>query len=257
VNPVPPLAILAAGEGYVAISKPAGRIVVPGRGRAAEEITVRQELERQVARPLLVVHRLDRDTSGVLLFATDGQAHRALSRAFERHQVVKHYWALLRGTLVGTGEVDVALVPIRGGLVRAARAGEPGGKPSRTSWRALERIGDFTVVDFRPATGRLHQIRAHAAALGHPLAVDPDYGGASRLTTADVIAAGPASASASASTSEAGHVETILERMSLHARSIKFPHPRGGQAVEVEAPLAADLARGIALLRRLCQPPAH
>ena len=144
-----------------------------------------------LGRDVFVVHRLDRGTSGVLLFAITPEAHRALSMAFERHQVDKRYWGLCRGTLLGAGEVDRALVPIRGGKVRAARPGESGGKPSVTAWRALERFGGeggegraaaaFTSVELRPRSGRLHQVRAHLAILGHPLAVDPDYGGAERL----------------------------------------------------------------------------
>ncbi len=229
----PVLTVLAEGDGFIAVSKPPGRIVVPGRSAAAAEVTVRQDLERQLGRALLVVHRLDRDTSGVLLFATDADAHRALSGAFARHEVVKHYWALVKGRLMGVGEIDLHLIPVRGGRVRAARPGESGGKPSRTWWRAQERIGDYTIVDFRPATGRLHQIRVHAAAVGHPLAVDPSYGGNETLTIANV---------------------RILGRVPLHARSIKFPHPSTGRAVVVEAPLTQDLLSAVELLRQLSEP---
>jgi RluA family pseudouridine synthase len=221
------LTLLARGEGFVAVAKPAGRLVVPGRGAAAAEITLRDELAEQLGQPVLVVHRLDRGTSGALLFATDTAAHRALSRAFERHRVVKRYWALVSGALYGSGEVDRPLVPIRGGRVRVGRNGEPGAKSSRTAWRALERLGPFTAAELRPASGRLHQIRAHVAALGHPLAVDPEYGGGTRL--------------------EAG--DAVVERLTLHALALRFPHPHTGAPVEVEAPLAEDLARAVAHLR--------
>ena len=103
---------------------------------------------------------------------------------------------------------------------------EPG-KASVTDWRALERLGGFTLVEFRPATGRLHQIRAHAAFLGHPLAVDGAYGGAASLTF-DALE---------------------LARVPLHAASLKFPDPDTGAAVLVEAPLPPDMERVVAHLR--------
>ena len=252
------LEVLAEGPGFVAIAKPPGRIVVPGRGRAERELTLRQEMEGQLGRPLWVVHRLDRGTSGVLLFATDAEAHRALSRAFEGRAVVKRYWALVHGSLLGSGEIDRPLVPIRGGFVRVGRPGESGGKASRTGWRALERLGAFTVVEFRPHTGRLHQIRAHAEALGCPLAVDPDYGGASHLTVADLrrpdgrLAGGQGDAEqgpVDAPGALPGGDEIVVARPTLHAWSIKFPHPQTGEPIIVEAEPSADLARAVAVLR--------
>jgi RluA family pseudouridine synthase len=243
--------ILYRDEALIAFAKPAGRIVIPGRGGAAGEPVLRDEAAAAAGGPVWVVHRLDRGTSGVLLFALDAQAHRALSLAFERHEVDKRYWSLCRGTLVGAGEVDRALVPVRRGRVRPARAGEPGGKPSRTRWRALERFGDegagegsraFTAVEWRPLTGRLHQVRAHAALLGHPLAVDPDYGGAAALRVAD-LAAGPSAAA------RPDAADVVLARVPLHAAAVAFAHPSHGARVEIEAPLPADLTRALALLR--------
>jgi RluA family pseudouridine synthase len=237
------ITVLAEGAGYLAVAKPAGRIVVPGRGSAANELTVRAQLEAELGRRLLVVHRLDRQTSGVLLLATDAEAHRALSRAFEHHAVVKRYWALVRGSLFGSGAVELPLAAIRGGNVRVLGANDAGGKPSHTAWRALERLGGYTAVEFRPRTGRLHQIRAHAAAMGHPLAVDPDYGGAAHLTVGDLAPAGRNDGAPSA--------EIVLARTTLHAWSIKFPDPASGESVVVEAPLPDDLSRVVALLRGL------
>jgi 23S rRNA-/tRNA-specific pseudouridylate synthase len=252
--------LLYHDDALVALAKPAGRIVVPGRGAAASERTLREDVAQELGRDVFVVHRLDRGTSGVLLFAITVEAHRALSVAFERHQVDKRYWGLCRGTLLGAGEVNRALVPIRGGKVRPARPGEAGGKASVTAWRALERFGGasgaesggaggggegsgasaFTSVELRPRSGRLHQVRAHLSVLGYPLAVDPDYGGAERLRMVDLDprASGPAAD------------EIVLDRVPLHAESLRFRHPTDARQIEIVAPLPPDLERIVAMLRR-------
>jgi 23S rRNA-/tRNA-specific pseudouridylate synthase len=258
-------------DALVALAKPAGRIVVPGRGAAASERTLREDVAEALGRDVFVVHRLDRGTSGVLLFAVTAEAHRALSMAFERHQIDKRYWGLCRGTLVGSGEVNRALVPIRGGRVRPARPGESGGKPSVTAWRAIERFGgsgqgvagveavagdgsgggggapSFTSVELRPRSGRLHQVRAHLSVLGHPLAVDPDYGGAERLTARDL----------DPRLEGAAGDEPVLSRVPLHAESLRFRHPTSGKPVELAAPLPPDLARVVALLRHEPSRPSN
>lgn len=247
------LDILYHDDALIALAKPAGRIVVPGRGgvgKDGRDRALRDELGDQLGRRLYVVHRLDRGTSGALLFALTPEAHRALSMAFERHQIDKRYWALCRGTMLGSGEITRALVPIRGGKVRPARqkgegegegAGE--GKPSVTSWRALERFAGYSAVEFRPRSGRLHQIRAHAASIGHPLAVDADYGGAERLLVRDLARAG------AAFSGHAGGDEVVVGRLTLHAALIRLRHPASGAVLEIVAPLAADLQRAVELLR--------
>ena len=234
------LQLLHRDDDLIAIAKPAGRIVIPGRGAAAAERSLREELAQLLGREPLVVHRLDRGTSGVLLFALTAPAHRALSLAFERHEVDKRYWALCRGTVLGAGEIDRALVPVRGGRVRLAREGERAGKPSRTRWRALERWPGYSAVELRPLSGRLHQVRAHAAALGHPLAVDPDYGGAPALRVRDLDPEAGARPDAD---------QVIVDRVTLHAAEIALRHPSTAAWLKIEAPLPPDLARAVALLR--------
>lgn len=234
--------VLYRDESLIAVAKPPGRLVIPGRGTAAAEPVLRDEVAAEVGAPVWIVHRLDRGTSGALLFALTAEAHRTLSLAFEHHQVEKRYWALCRGTMLGAGEVDRAIVPVRHGRVRVARAGEAG-KPSRSRWRALERFGAgpgaFTAVEWRPLTGRLHQVRVHAAVLGHPLAVDPHYGGADALRVRD-LPGGAARADAD---------EVVLARVPLHAAGLAFQHPTRATRVQIEAPLPADLAHAVALLR--------
>ena len=235
------LVFLYHDDALIALAKPPGRIVVPGRGAARDERCLRDDVAAEIGRAVFVVHRLDRGTSGVLLFARTVEAHRALSIAFERHQVDKRYWALCQGILLGAGVVDRPLVPIRGGKVRVARPDERGGKPSVTAWRALERFGGggeggggdaageaFTALELRPRSGRLHQVRAHLASIGHPLAVDPDYGGAEQLAVGE---------------------GTVLARVPLHAASLRLRHPTTGEPLEISAPLPEDLAHAVAALR--------
>jgi len=239
--------VLHQDEALVAVNKPPGRIVVPGRGAAAKERTLKEEIADRLGRPVYVVHRLDRDTSGVLLFALGPETHRALSLAFERRDTAKRYWALCAGELVGQGEIARALVPVRGGRSRAARPGEAG-KPSATAWRVLERFAaragvrpcpGFTWVELRPTTGRLHQIRVHAALLGFPLAVDPAYGGAAVVTAGELDPRWQGAEGA----------RPVVARVPLHAADLRLRHPLTQRWLRLEAPLPADLEEALALLR--------
>lgn len=267
-----PAAVLHEDADLLVVQKEAGQLVIPGRAgllaspdeetdREEDDVgplsprdgsgapTIKDALERQGTGRLWVVHRLDRGTSGVLVFARNAEAHRALSRAFEGRGVEKTYWALCRGLLYGHGEVDRPLLPIRSGLVKALPPGaiDVRAKASRTAWRAVERWGDFTQVEARPRTGRLHQIRAHLACLGHPLAVDPPYGGARELRLADVWP------TARGDEQPGLPSEVVLARVPLHAQRLVLPHPRTGAPVRLEAPLPDDLARLVALLRRAAE----
>ncbi len=218
----------------LAVDKPAGRLVIPGRG--TDERSLREELEAVHGR-LWVVHRLDRGTSGVLLFARTAEAHRTLNLAFDRGEPRKRYLALVRGVPPEERRIDLAIAPARRGRMRPARAGDARGKAAATVVRALERFpprawagGALALVEALPETGRTHQIRVHLAAVGLPLAIDPDYGDAAPLV-------GPDGA-------------PLLARTPLHAVRLEVAHPAGGGPLVVEAPWPADLARTVEALRR-------
>lgn len=229
--PPPPLVVLFQDVDVVAVAKPAGEPVIPARGEDARKC-VQRRLERQLGRRLWVVHRIDRDASGVVLFAAHAEAHRALSLAFEHRQVRKSYAALVAGRLSpAEGRVDVALHAARKGKTRPAAPGERQAQPAVTEY-ATERVftlGDEAVsqVEARPLTGRHHQIRVHLRFLGAPILFDERYG-RGRLTAA--LADAPAS------------------RLALHARRIDAPAPRGEGRLVVECPLAADLEALVAWL---------
>jgi tRNA pseudouridine32 synthase/23S rRNA pseudouridine746 synthase len=216
----------------LAVDKPAGRLVIPGRG--TDERSLREELEAVHGR-LWVVHRLDRGTSGVLLFARTAEAHRTLNLAFDRGEPAKRYVALVRGVPAPERRIDLPIAPARRGRMRPARPGDPRGKAAATVVRLLEAFparswsgGPLALVEALPETGRTHQIRVHLAAVGLPLAVDPDYGDRAPL--------GPEGA-------------PLLARTPLHAARLEIAHPAGGRLV-VEAPWPADLAATVEALRR-------
>ncbi|HZZ84577.1 MAG TPA: RluA family pseudouridine synthase [Anaeromyxobacteraceae bacterium] len=218
----------------LAVAKPPGRLVIPGRG--APEPTLQEELQVEHGR-LWVVHRLDRGTSGVLLFARTAAAHRALNQAFEGREVEKRYLALVRGLPPPAWRSDAPLAAGRKGRMKAVAPGDPRGKPSATRFRTLEplpaRAGsglpDLALVEASPETGRTHQIRVHLAASGFPLAVDPAYGEATPLRTA------------------AG--EEVLSRTPLHAAALSLKHPATGARLYLEAPLPPDLTRALEAAR--------
>ena len=220
----PSLAVLFCDEHLVAIDKPAGRLTIPGRG--PEERTVREDVQDALG-PIWVVHRLDRGTSGVLVFARSAQAHRVLNLAFDRHEVAKRYLALVKGQPPTSARIEVPLVPARRGRMRAARLGDPRPKAASTTVQLLSAFGPrppwpaFALVEAIPHSGRTHQIRVHLAWAGTPLLYDPDYGSSEPLRDA------------------VGQV--LLARTPLHADRLEFRHPVSGALLRIEAPWPTDM----------------
>jgi tRNA pseudouridine32 synthase / 23S rRNA pseudouridine746 synthase len=185
-----PAPILYEDDALFVVDKPSGVAVIPARGEDPSAcLKARFEAARGVAP--FVVHRLDRGTSGVLVFAKTARAHRALCGLFERRAVQKRYVAILRGDLgVDAGVIDAPLVEGGDGLARVAAVGLPRAKPASTAFVALDRArradGSVlaTLVSFSPTTGRRHQLRAHAASLRCPILGDPLYGDAESAAAA-------------------------------------------------------------------------
>lgn len=222
--------ILYEDDGLLVLNKPAGMAVHGGSGLSYGVIEALRALKPE-ARSLELVHRLDRETSGCLLVATRRSRLRALHALLREGAVEKRYLALLSGQLVGGGrhEVSVALSKHQVGGERRVRVDEEG-KRATTTFNVLHRYQEGTLVEARIETGRTHQIRVHAAHLGHPLAGDDKYGGHDDNRRWRSLG---------------------LKRMFLHAASVAFTAPWNDEPMLFNAPLDEDL-RG--LLDRLEQP---
>lgn len=215
-----------------AVNKPAGLPVVPlrsGKGASLKELLAEHLGERPY-----VVHRIDKDTSGVVLFARDNETHRALSLMFERREVEKTYLAIVRGTPSPTeGTINLALQRDRHNPTRMTVA-RSGGKPSRTDYRTLEAFHGYALLELKPRTGRMHQVRVHLEAVGHPLAVDPIYGGVEAVYLSEF--------KRDYRKKKSREERPLISRLSLHARAIRLKRPLTGvEAVLFEAPLPHDL----------------
>lgn len=237
-----PVTILLLDDDVLVVDKPPGILAAPGRGVdpvLRELLAQRAELAGN--RALRIVHRLDRDASGVLVFARTLDAQRELVRQFAERRVEKVYWALVRGYVAESGEINMKLVYDRR-RARVRTTGGPG-RPSLTRYEIVQRLGGHTLLECRPVTGRRHQIRAHLAAIGHPLAVDPLYGGGERLLLSQL--------KPGYRPSQRRPERPLIERLTLHAKQITFQHPVRRTALTVVAPLPRDLCAAISQLSRL------
>ncbi len=220
-----PLTILYDDGALVAVAKPAGEPVIAARGEPPEAC-VQKRLERQLRRRVYVVHRIDKDASGVVVFALDAESHRAASLAFEHRRVDKRYLAFVAGALEPVcGTLRHATAPRAQGKDAARAPGRdrsPGRRHRATRRGAASRSATArsSLVEARPETGRHHQIRVHLRAAGAPILFDPLYG---RGLMPAAIAEAPCT------------------RLALHAERVEIEAQDGSVRLAVEAPLAPDL----------------
>jgi 23S rRNA pseudouridine1911/1915/1917 synthase len=179
-----------------------------------------------------LVHRIDKDTSGLLVVARTPEVHTALVAALAEHQVERHYIALCMGVMTGGGTVDEPIGRHRS--VRTRMAVRSDGRAAVTHYRLLKRFRAHTLVRAELETGRTHQIRVHLAHIGYPLVGDPVYGGRRRV---------PAGA-----TPELLAALSAFKRQALHAARLKLEHPVSGKEMEWEVPLPADMTSLVAAM---------
>lgn len=228
--------LIFADEALLVVSKPAGLPTLPDGYQPDAPCLIR--LLQEAYGRVWVVHRLDKDTSGVIILARTAEAHRALNAQFAERDVAKVYHALVGGA--PDWDERVFDLPLRPDGDRRHRTvidrGGAGGKPATTYCRVLARLGSYTLIEARPLTGRPHQIRAHLANAGLPLVGDPLY-----------------ASQGGGLQGEAGVVlrrllidDAPLPRLGLHARTITIAHPTTGELVTFEAPHPPDFADALA-----------
>jgi RluA family pseudouridine synthase len=239
-----PFPVLYRDDDLLVIDKPSGWLCIPDRYDPDAPVVVRDL--RETEGELFVVHRIDKDTSGVLIFARNEEAHRGLSEAFETHAVAKTYLAIARGSPSWDEESCDLPLKVDGDrrhrtIIDAAR-----GKASLTRFKVLERYRgsgfSAALVEARPETGRTHQIRVHLTALGFPILCDPLYGSPEPLFLSKVKGKWKG---------DAWSERPLLTRTALHALSVEFLHPRTGAAMKIEAPLPKDMRASVTQLGKL------
>lgn len=237
-----PLDVLFEDDCIIVINKPADLPVHPpkaGRGGTLANALLFhfQKLSRPDPIRPGIVHRLDADTSGVIVCAKDDSAHFKLAKQFEQRSVNKEYLAIVRGRMKQpSGEIDMPIGrhPDHYEMQRV----HPGGRHAVTRWEVLEEFKRFSLLRLKPESGRTHQLRVHLSAINHPIVGDRLYSRKPPLTRSEVAGREP----------EPGE-PPLIARQALHAARLEFEHPRTGERVSFEAPLPEDMQRTLEALR--------
>jgi 23S rRNA pseudouridine1911/1915/1917 synthase len=240
-----PISILYEDEDMVVVNKAPGIIVHPARGNPhgtlVNAVAYHAENLSKVGGPWRpgVVHRLDRDTSGIIVFAKSDTAHMRLARQWEDRTVEKEYVTIVEG--VPELDADVISEPLgKDHRIRDRYAvrRDGSGREASSHYEVAETFDGFAVLRVRPRTGRTHQIRVHLAHIGHKVVADRQYGSRDKVTLQE-IARG-----------RAGHDEVLLARQALHAASLTLKHPTTRAPLHLEAPLPEDMSKLLDALRQ-------
>jgi 23S rRNA pseudouridine955/2504/2580 synthase/23S rRNA pseudouridine1911/1915/1917 synthase len=226
-------------DAFLALNKPSGMLTLPDR-YDSDLPSLKQWLAARYPQ-IFIVHRIDKDTSGLILFARTAEAHQFLSKLFESKEVQKTYLGLVHGRPSedeGTYDAPIGEHPTIRGKMAVVRKG----KPSITHFTVLESLGKYSWLRFRIETGRTHQIRVHLANAGHPLVADPLYGNGQPLLLSSIKHRFKLSKSEE-------EERPLLQRLALHASTLSFTAP-DGTPMHLEAPLPKDLEATLKQLRK-------
>ncbi len=229
--------IVKETDRFIVLNKPAGLLSIPDRTNSGPNC---KALLTQKYGNIFTVHRLDRETSGLLLFAKTAEAHAYFSRIFEERNVIKEYQGLVIGTLpVENGIIDepIAEHPSKNGTMQI----NPKGKASQTGFSVVESFGRYSLVTFQLFTGRTHQIRVHMKDFGHPLVCDPVYGDGQPLLVSGL----------KKKYKHSGEEDErpILGRLALHAYQLKFDE-EDGESFALVAALPKDMRAALSQLKK-------
>lgn len=244
-----PIRVVYDDEALTVVDKAAGMVVHPAKGHWTGTLVNALQFHFEnlstiggAERPG-IVHRLDRDTTGLLIVAKVDAAHRHLAQQFEQRTIHKEYLAIVSG--VPQRDSDYIERPIgfhpTNREKMAIRLPEDGGKEAITFYEVLERFRGYALVRCKPATGRTHQIRVHLAHIGHPIIADKAYSGRDRLTLGDLLGG---------ETEDTDSGRVLIDRQALHAHTLRLDHPLTGQHLILTSPLPEDMTRSLEALRR-------
>lgn len=240
-----PIDILYDDDDLVLVNKPAGLLVIPDRFNN-EAPSLNKLLEARLGLRIWVVHRLDRDTSGVICFAKNEQTHKYLSKLFQEHEVEKYYTGLVNGrVLPGQGRIEKPIAEhpvIKGKMVINVK-----GKASITDYEVMEQWSLYSLVRFRIHTGRTHQIRVHMQSIGHSIVCDDLYGDGKPFFLSNIKKKYRLSDKEEAE-------RPLLSRLALHAARLKF-NKEDGTEIDVEAPLPKDITACVSQLNKWAKQP--
>jgi len=246
-----PLEVLFCDDSLAVVNKPPGMVVHPARGHWSG--TLVSALQHHFGQGLAgeglstaggpsrpgIVHRLDRDTSGVILVARNDQVHAKLAAQFEQRSIEKEYFALVAGCPDHDRdfvEQPIGVHPQQREKMAIRRTGAIS-RPAQTFYEVLERFDGFASVKLLPKTGRTHQLRVHLDHIGCPVLCDRQYGGRAQITRGEIRR-------------DPQDTLVLLSRQALHARRLKFEHPATGKSLEIEAPLPDDVTAVLTELQR-------
>ncbi len=231
------LDIIFENDQFIAVNKPSGLLSIPDR--LGQELSLKDILKERYGN-VYTVHRLDKDTSGIIVFAKDENTHKQLSQLFEGRDVEKYYVGLVNGTLVNaSGSIDSAIMEHPGKAAKMMTHVK--GKPSLTDYEVLESFRMYSWVQFRIHTGRTHQIRVHMQHIGHTIACDELYGDPKPVLLSSLKKKFKLSKSAE-------EERPLLARLALHSHRIKFT--LNGENFELEADIPKDLRALLQQLRK-------
>ncbi|MDZ4785579.1 MAG: RluA family pseudouridine synthase [bacterium] len=232
--------IIFEDQNLIVVNKTSGLLTIPDR--YAPGLPNLKDLLIDLYGDIFVVHRIDKDTSGLILFAKDSETHRELSLLFQNDQISKEYLALVEGHLEtkdGLINTSISENPKKPGKMRS---GGEDAKESLTEYTVLEEFKNYSLVQVRPKTGRTHQIRIHFQSIGHPLAVDPFYGNRDKLFLSNIKKRYKGK--------EEQEEKPIMSRLTLHAAKLSFLDPKTKEVRTFEASIHKDMNATLNQLRK-------